>query len=345
MAASPEVSEAGQERALAWEGARDAGGDPACARQTQGASLNPLHLLFAFDVSGSMGKGDKAWHDRALKWEPVVAATRSFFEEETARGLFASLTFFPGEGGEKTRCTPESYREPDVPMTALPDLAFGEAMDGIGREDWRGGTPTLSVLSGLFDQIEALRPSDSGRYVVVLVTDGHPQDCEDNRIEAVAELVAEHADRVPTYVIGVRNPPVEDAPDNTSDLADIAKAGGTEDAYLIDTGDPARTVARFAEAIDAIRGASVPCDAPIPPPPEGRSFDKTRVSVSVTADSRTSDLPYSAGCDTDHAWHYDDASSPAQIVLCPGACQALQTPDGSRLDLVFECEQVILGPL
>ncbi|MDD9947857.1 MAG: VWA domain-containing protein, partial [Myxococcales bacterium] len=250
VAATPEVSEAGRERALAWEGARDAGGDPACARQTQGASLNPLHLLFAFDVSGSMGKGDKAWHDRALKWEPVVAATRSFFEEETARGLFASLTFFPGEGGEKTRCTPESYREPDVPMTALPDLAFGEAMDGIGREDWRGGTPTLSVLSGLFDQIEALRPSDSGRYVVVLVTDGHPQDCEDNRIEAVAELVAEHADRVPTYVIGVRNPPVEDAPDNTSDLADIAKAGGTEDAYLIDTGDPARTVARIAEAID-----------------------------------------------------------------------------------------------
>src|SRR5690349_19260576 len=36
----------------------------ACATIGATASLEPLHLVFAFDVSGSMGKGDEPWHDK-----------------------------------------------------------------------------------------------------------------------------------------------------------------------------------------------------------------------------------------------------------------------------------------
>lgn len=316
------------------------GSDTACARESREAMKDDVYLLFAFDVSGSMGKMDKAWHDRALKWEPVVAATRAFFEGAESEGMSASMTFFPAE---EDRCESDSYQEPDVAMSPLPSDAFGEAMDAIGAEDWRGGTPTLHVLQGLFGQIDGMREQMPGSYVVVLVTDGYPQDCDDDSIESVASLVAEHAEAVSTYVIGVENPPVEDAPDTTTNLAQIAEAGGTEQAYLIDTGDPQRTIARFSEAIDAIRGLSfVPCELPIPAPPDGRTFDKTRVSVSLQAASGTTQLEYSGDCSEPLGWRYDDEGAPTEIALCPAACEQLEAAADPKLDVAFECEQVIV---
>ena len=52
-----------------------------CTAEFAAAELRPVHLAFAFDVSGSMGKLDEPYHDPALKWRPVVAATRAFFED------------------------------------------------------------------------------------------------------------------------------------------------------------------------------------------------------------------------------------------------------------------------
>src|SRR6185312_5549234 len=156
-----------------------------CAKQTSRATRQPVYLEFAFDVSGSMGKGDKPWHDRKLKWEPVVAATKAFFEDAKSVGFSAALTFFPAQD---ERCDRASYQAPDVGMQPLPSTKFGEALDAIGMEDWRGGTPTLYVAQGIFDQIELEQKDHPGRYALVLVTDGYPQDCDDNSISAVAEL-------------------------------------------------------------------------------------------------------------------------------------------------------------
>ena len=59
-----------------------------------------------------MGKGDEDWHDKSLKWDPVVLATRTFFEDAGSHGLTASLTFFPDEGDEDERCVEEAYASP-----------------------------------------------------------------------------------------------------------------------------------------------------------------------------------------------------------------------------------------
>jgi hypothetical protein len=59
----------------------DTGDGDVCATVTATATLEPVFLAFAFDVSGSMGKGDHPWHDATLKWDPVVAATRGVFED------------------------------------------------------------------------------------------------------------------------------------------------------------------------------------------------------------------------------------------------------------------------
>lgn len=318
----------------------DAGATPnACAKQTARATRQPVYLEFAFDVSGSMGKGDKPWHDRALKWEPVVAATKAFFEDAKSEGFSAALTFFPADDD---RCEQASYQAPDVSMQPLPSQTFGQALDAIGTEEWRGGTPTLHVLQGIFDQIQAEQATHPGRYAVVLVTDGYPQDCDDDSIEAVANLVKSRASETPTYVIGVQNPPIDDAPDVTTNLTVVAEAGATGRAYLIDTGDPTKTTSAFKDTIDAIRSAAVSCKLEIPETPTGQSFDKQKVSVRYLSGASQTALRYDLDCKGAETWHYDDPAAPRELVLCPDTCKALQNDELAELVVDFECEPVIL---
>ena len=317
------------------------GSGAACAKQTVRATQKPVYLAFAFDVSGSMGKGDKPWHDRTLKWDPVTQAARAFFEAERSEGFSASMTFFPADGGEDERCDVDSYQKPDVAMQRLPSKAFGEALDDIGDDDWRGGTPTLYVVQGVFDQIAHSQKDKPGRYALVLVTDGYPQDCDDDSIDSVASLVKTRADDTPAYVIGVTNPPIEGAPDVTTNLRAIARAGGTGDAHLIDTGNPARTASDFERTIEGIRSAAVACEVAIPSAPPGQSFDKQKVSVSYASGGTAKALAYSAECKDGSSWHYDDADQPREIVLCSDACSALQTEADVELSVDFGCEQVI----
>jgi hypothetical protein len=332
----------------AGAGAAGASGQAACATERAGAELEPVYLAFAFDVSGSMGKGDEEWHDKTLKWDPVVAATRSFFEDSGSDGLTASLTFFPADGDEDQRCVVESYADPDVAMTALPSEAFGDAIDAIepqDADDWRGGTPTKFVVAGTVGFVLAEREQHPGRYAIVLVTDGYPQGCDDadDEISAVvAEVEAALDEEITTYVIGVANPPIDGAPDTVSDLQGIAEAGGTQRAFLIDTGDPDATAGAFTAAVDEIRGTAIACNLAIPKPPGGRTFDKEKVAVRYTSgagDERV--LVYDPDCSADDTWHYDDPAAPTEIVLCDAACGSVQADPGAELEVEFACERLL----
>lgn len=309
-----------------------------CATETSTTDLEPVYLAFGFDRSGSMGKGDEDWHDQSLKWDPVAAATSAFFADPASAGLSAALTFFPNSSEEDERCDPERYTEPAIPMTALPNGDFEPALDAVPEEDWIGGTPTLAVMSGLVTYIEEQRISRPGRYAIVLVTDGYPQDCDDASVDDVAELAASVADAIPTYVIGVANPPFDDAPDTVTNLAAIAEAGGTERAFLIDTGNPTQTSQDFRAAIDQIRGSAISCDVAIPEPPAGREFDKEAVAVTYSVDNGSPNaLAYDPECDG-LAWHYDDTETPSRIVLCTDACQTVQADAATTLAVNFACE-------
>jgi hypothetical protein len=314
----------------------------ACASQNAVAKVLPVNLAFAFDVSGSMGKGDKPWHDRMLKWDPVVAATKAFFQDPASDGLTASLTFFPDQSD---KCEDASYVTPDVPLTALPSPLFGTALDGIGSQDWRGGTPTLHVMRGTVSFVQQQMQTTPGRYVIVLVTDGYPQDCDDDAIASVVNVVSGIAATIPTYVVGVKNPPIDDAPDTVTDLTAVAMAGGTDHAYIIDTGNPTKTAADFKATIDTIRGAAISCNVEIPAAPDGRQFDKQKVVVNYTSGAANNALTYDANCAQNNAWHYDNAANPTQILLCPNTCMAIQQDPAGALNVEFACETKITVPL
>jgi hypothetical protein len=345
---TPSVEAAGSDNTV---NTRDADGEVAriCATVSAVAVPEPIYLAFAFDISGSMGKGDKKWHDKTLKWDPVVSALRAFFEDPISAGLNASLTFFPAEGDEDKRCIEEAYATPGVPVTTLPSPVFSNAIAAIeprSEDDWRGGTPTVWVVRGTLQFIRGYRDSHPGKYAIVLVTDGYPQGCDDavDSVQAVVPDVQNaQNERVLTYVIGVANPPIDNAPDTVSDLHAIAAAGGTRQAYLIDTGDPERTAQTFNSAVDEIRAVSISCALNIPASPDGRSFEKDKVAVNFTSDrGPLTPLRYDAACTAPNAWHYDSVTSPTQIVLCDSTCHVVQSAVDPRLAVEFTCNSLIL---
>jgi hypothetical protein len=327
------------------------GGGGACATVNAKADLEPVFLAFAFDVSGSMGQLDYEWHDPVLKWQPVVAATQQFFEATTSRGISASLRFFPDKDNA-IECTAGTYQNPEVPMTALPSPAFRAAINVVDAENenpeigWRGGTPTVYVVRGTLAYVRAQRALKPGRYALVLVTDGYPQGCTNNTIaNVVTDVRAAEQDDIPTYVIGVLNPDKPGAPRTLDDLDDVADAGGSESAFIIDTGTPGQTSADFTAAINAIRGQAVACDVAIPAAPDGRSFDKRRVRVDYkSGGGQTTPLTYDQACGSANAWRYDNPSAPTRIELCATTCTAVQADPGAELAVGFTCDPVIIVP-
>jgi hypothetical protein len=298
---------------------------------------------------------DRFWHpwfDKAKKWDPVKAATEAFFADTASKGFSASLTFFP-LGTEATWCNASSYAPPGAPnvaMTALPSNAFGTALDLAELTLPNNlATPTLAVMQGTITYVNAQKAAKPGKYAIVLVSDGYPEQCNnggtpDDVIGQVANAVkTEHAKGVNTYVIGVKNPPNIGAPDTVSNLNSIATQGGTT-AVFIDTADPAATTTAFKKAVDQIRGSNISCNVAIPPPPTGSTFNKQRVRVLYKSGTKSTDLAYDAACTKANAWKYDNAANPKQIVLCGSTCSTVQADPQASLTVEFTCNDVIEIP-
>lgn len=318
------------------------GGAQSCASTSANGELQELALAFAFDVSGSMGIGDFPYHNKELKWDPVVAATKAFFESPDVARVSASMVFFP-TAEEDNRCDTEEYATPDIPLQALPSMEFSDALDDLYPD--RGGTPTLAVVQATIRYVDSLIEAGStAKHAIVLVTDGTPAGCteEFDSVDLVADAVAEVSDRIPVYVIGIANPPTDEEPnppDNVSGLHQIAQAGSAADAFLIDTGNPTQTVADFNVAIQTIRESGISCELAIPDAPSGQTFDKEKVNVSLTADTEVSELIYSEDCSEDDAWRYDDAEQPSRIVLCEQTCEVIKSHADAALRVEFGCER------
>jgi von Willebrand factor type A domain len=311
-----------------------------CKTEQARADLEPTRLAFVFDISGSMGEGDYPWHDKTLKWDPVVTATKGFFSDPNSRGIEASLVFFP-TADDNTKCLANTYATPNVPMTALPSATFGSAIDAKSPDG--NGTPTGAVIEGTLTYVRAQRAIKPGKYALVLATDGYPADCgsANNIANATSVVAGALTDGISTYVIGVRNPPIQGAPDVTSNLTQIATAGGTT-VFFLDTGTPSVTQQTLAAAIKQIRGAAISCDIPIPAPPAGRTFDKEKVVVTYTSGTKTPlALTYDATCASANSWHYDSAVTPTRVVLCASTCSTVQADANAVLNVGFACEQVI----
>lgn len=252
----------------------------------------------------------------------------------------------------------------------LSDYTDPVPIDGGGP--WRGGTPTRAVVGGVLETLRPLRDEHpDAKVALVLVTDGVPQGCTGNTIPDVVDAVsaALEEDDIHTYVIGVKDPatppdvapweeegqrvwacggpawesgysdvdtPRPTNPDALDNLGQIAVAGGTGEAILIDTGNPSGTKAALRLAIDRIRAEAVSCKLDRPPPPPGETFDPDRVNVRYDSGDDSVPLGFDPECEADDAWRYEGSGTDV-IELCPTTCERIQQDPYATIQVEFGC--------
>jgi hypothetical protein len=325
--------------------ATGAGGfDPgqACAATSIEGERVPVDLYFMVDITGSMNcpvpdsasspcevEPPKPFAE-TTRWVVESKALKAFMDSPNNHGLSVGIGFFPTANN---MCDSKSYVTPKVEIGALPGAAAA-LNAAISAQRPAGNTPTVASLTGALDHAMAWAKSHSSHRVgVVYATDGYPRGCDlsVNTMANAAKVAKAAFDSsgVVTYVLGVGR--------NLSSLNQIAVAGGTESAYLIETGDDAASA--LAAALDNIRTRSqFGCTYEVPPPPAGQEIDYTKVNVQFTSGGGQVKAllkdPSASGCT--EGWQY--SADRTQVNICGAACDAVKADPAGKLQILFGCQ-------
>jgi hypothetical protein len=102
-------------------------------------------------------------------------------------------------------------------------------------------------------------------------------------------------------------------------------------------------------ADQVIVDAGVPCQYPIPPPPDDEELDPNKVNVEFIDGNGGSNTIYQVGsfqeCDpVQGGWYYNDVNNPTVIHMCPATCDFVSMEEGGKMDIKFGCATEVLQP-
>jgi len=349
-------------------GAGAAGSGGGCVGTGSKAEKVPLDIFIMLDQSGSMGDNNK-WQNTTNAISAFVNSPEAagigvglqYFGLPPNMSVNCSVPFCTqdaecgdplcgpcmvigptgiclgfGAGGDS--CNAADYATASVPIAPLPGNA-GAITGSMGMHGPSTGTPTKPALQGAIDfaKVWAADPMNQNpphTVIVLLATDGIPESCDTNGIDAVAAQGL--ADGIMTFVIGVG--------DSLTILNGIAAAGGSGQAYLVDAN--ANAQAEFLAAMQDIQGKALPCAFGIPEPMQGDTIDYNEVNVEYTPSG--GGMPQTipkvnseAECPPTGGWYYDDASPPSQIILCPASCDQLSADTEGEVNIVLGCTSIV----
>ena len=271
-----------------------------------------------------------------------VSAFTSFFTDPEADGLEVALRFWPQGGCNDNTCDTNACAQPQVPLGSLADGAHEQALVNLFlATDPNGNTPMSAALGGatqwaLDQQVSAEAVK---RYVVILVTDGEPNGCQEN-INSIASIAGDafQSGDILTFAVGLQG-------SNESDMDAIASAGGTMTGFFIGSGN---AQADLLAALKQIQQTAVACTFAMP---ESESVnevvDPTKVNVTYTPTggqtATISQVASEADCTAQNGgWYYDDPTDPSIIQLCESTCNAVQQDDGASVEVVLGCQTVVM---
>lgn len=313
--------------------------DAVCAAQAYEGEAIPLDIYIMFDQSGSM-LNDVGGLTRL---DAVERATRTFLKDEASAAIRVGVGYFGFQPIGQTSCTPDDYASPSVPVT----LDHDAVLRSLAEREPTGETPTGAAIRGACGYAKDWKKANADHSVVVLLlTDGEPKapmSCSsgtccptlDDAVQAAADC-RRGEPQIATYVLGVG--PFLD------NLQQIARAGGTDHAYLIGDQDVERQV---LQALNSIRGAaSIPCELKLPESTDGMPLDYGLVNVAYQdascAISTIYNVPSLESCDAvDGGWYYDEPTRPSSVKLCDASCDRVAAP-GGRLAFTVGCETKVL---
>ena len=229
------------------------------------------------------------------------------------------LQFFPINGVAPESCTAD-YSTPAVEVGLLPGNSPA-IINAITKETPDAFTPMGPALSGAIKHMKAWGPPHPGRVpVVVLVTDGYPTECDPQDTTDLANLAKTAFTTDPvvrTFTVGLNQA-------GADNLNAIAKAGGTGTATLIKDGDIGT---QFVNAMLGIATTPLQCSFDVPTPTPPLVLDPTMVDVRYTPNATGVDQEVTAvgnlgncASNENQGWYYDDPSNPKKIFICPGTC-------------------------
>jgi hypothetical protein len=332
-------SKSGSGTSLTANGCDITSDDAVCAAQAYEGEAIPLDIYIMFDQSGSM-LNDVGGMTRL---DAIERATRTFLRDEASAAIRVGVGYFGFQPIGQTSCVADDFATPSVEVT----LDHEAVLRSLSEREPIGETPTGAAIRGACGYAKDWKKANSGHSVVLLLlTDGEPKapmSCSsgkccptlDDAVQAAADCRSGDPG-IETYVLGVG--PFLD------NLQQIAKAGGTDRAYLIGDQDVERQV---LEALNSIRGAaSIPCELRLPEPKGGAALDYGLVNVAYQDSSCALSTIYNvsddASCDAAvGGWYYDDASAPSSIKLCAASCDQVSAP-GGRLAFTVGCETEVL---
>lgn len=347
-------------------GTQSTGTGGGCAGTSIKAQKAQLDLMIMLDQSGSMSEDGG---NGKTKWVAVTDALKSFVDLPQAAGLGVGINYFglssggscpsscmtsadcgacgpcvgavpmfnfPGICAASDSCNWSDYAGAEVEIAELPGAA-GAIKSSIGMHSPSTGTPTHPALQGAINHAKGWANAHPGHVtVVVLATDGVPSGCNEDigAIADIAELGFTVNPSIRTFVIGVGS--------SLSSLNAIAAAGGTTEAFIVDTAS--NTTQQFLDALNVIQGIVLPCSYGIPVPPVGEPDFKS-VNVNYTPGGGTKGvIPFvanEAACPASgNAWYYDDPANPTQILLCPSTCQTVSGDTQGTVDIVLGCATI-----
>jgi hypothetical protein len=316
----------------------------------------PLDLYVMFDRSGSMCRcvepplpeeGCDAAGCTETRLEAIARAFGEFLADPDSAGVSVGLGSFGQLPLGQTSCDPDAYATPDVPIAALPGNAAA-LMQHLEAAEPGGETPTGAAIRAACSAAQERRSEAPGHEVVILLlTDGEPKapvSCPGGAGECcptLADAASAAADcaagprGIRTYVLGVG--PFLD------NLGEIAAAGGSDHAYLVEGDAVADEV---LAALRAIRGdARIPCQLGLPVPPAGAELDLSQVNMAFTTDACDGQVVYAVSsadrCGAAGGWHYDDPAAPTRVELCPASCEAV-SETAAQLVFTVGCSTVFV---
>lgn len=308
----------------------------------EGESL-PLDLYILFDQSGSMcscldASGSQACPDpncSETRLDAVRKATAAFLADPASSGIGVGIGYFGHQPIGSASCNVKDYQDPAVPIGTLPDHAPA-ITSSLASIMPTGETPTGAALRGACDYARRHKAEHPDREIALLVlTDGKPEapvSCKNGSGEccpslpdavAAAKDCLEGEPGIRTYVLGVGP--------FLGNLNEIAEAGGTGRAYLVEGGDVS---SRVLDALNRIRGDAIPCEFRLPPPPSGQRLtgfvNITYANASCQA-SHYYHVERAEDCTAQGGWYYDDNKAPTKVLLCPTSCDEVAQPGGRLL--------------
>ncbi len=315
-------------------GTASTGTGESCAATSAEANLIPVNMFIIFDKSGSMKDNNK--------WTNSTTALIDFFKDQGSAGLRVALRFFPDDGCDDQACDIAVCSQPLVSLAPLTssaapaDAQEQKLIDAVNSKGPNGGTPMYVALGGAEQwaaDYQTAHPAE--KTVVVLVTDGEPNGCDEN-VSHIAKLASTTlaANGVLTYAVGLVG-------SNTGTMDTIAAAGGTMKGFFIGNGNAS---ADLLAALKAIQGSQVACTFQMPTMGSmGETIDPNLVNVNYTPGDGSpavtfGQVPDKAACTAQKGgWYYDNPSKPTTITLCPTTCTSVQADQNAKIQIELGC--------